>query len=89
MDGHIDAIAITGQIFINGIIEDFGDTVVQRAFISPADVHAGLLPNGLQALQFSQLRGSILTRHFGRKIRFFVCFEHVFLRHNNRSDGTF
>src|SRR2546423_597500 len=80
---------MVGKILINGIIEDLSDAVMQRAFIGSADIHARFLANGLQALEFSQLRGSVKGRSFGRDTGFFVGFEHVFLRHKNWFGGRF
>ena len=46
------AVAMTGQRLVNGIVRDFEDHVVQaRPVIGIADIHAGPLAHGIQALE--------------------------------------
>ena len=43
-------IGMTGEGFVNAVVHDFIDHVVQaRAVVRVADIHAGTLANGLQA----------------------------------------
>ena len=65
MNGDIDfgavrlSLFVTGQMFIDRIIEDFKDHVVQTAFIGVADVHARPLSHRFEALKFVDLGGIV------------------------------
>src|SRR5262249_1641359 len=49
---HIDAIAITGERLVDRIVDDLVDHMVQaRAVVGIADIHAGPLAPGIEALQ--------------------------------------
>ena len=48
---HIDTIAKPGEMFVDGVVENFEDAVMQSAFVRIANVHSGAFPNGLQTLQ--------------------------------------
>ena len=50
--GH-GRIALTpaGEMLVDGIVENFENAVVQAVLIGIADVHAGSLPDGLEALE--------------------------------------
>jgi len=54
MDGHIDPLAVPGQMLVDRVVEDLRDAVVEGSFIGAADVHSGLFSDGLQALEFAQ-----------------------------------
>jgi hypothetical protein len=41
VDGHLNAVAMTGKMFIDRIVDDFPDEVVQPLFVCLSDVHAG------------------------------------------------
>ncbi len=52
VDGYDDIVAIAGQGFVDGVIDDLKHHVVQaRAVGRVADVHAGALAHGLQPLE--------------------------------------
>jgi hypothetical protein len=40
-------------MFVDGVVEHFGNTMVQRPFIGAADVHAGLFADGLEAFELA------------------------------------
>ena len=40
MDGNLDARAITGEVFVDRVVEHFENAVVKAAFVGVADVHA-------------------------------------------------
>jgi len=46
-------------MFIDRVIENFENHVMQAALIRVADVHSGAFANGLEAFQFVDLRGII------------------------------
>ena len=59
VDGHIDVRAETGQMFVDRVIEDFVNAVMQAAFIGVADVHPRPLAHGFQTLKFVDLRRAV------------------------------
>ena len=54
MDRHFNVVAMAGEMFVHGIVQNFRDAMVQRALVRPADIHAGLLAHGLQPLKLAQ-----------------------------------
>jgi hypothetical protein len=53
VDGDFDFLAVTGEMFVDGVVEHLGNTMVERAFVGAADVHAGLFADGFKALQLA------------------------------------
>jgi hypothetical protein len=51
--------AKTGEMFVDRIVENFENAVMQTAFVRIADVHSGALPDCFEALQFVDLRGVV------------------------------
>ena len=37
---HLDEGGVTGQRFVHGVVDDFGEQMVQRLFVGAADIHA-------------------------------------------------
>ena len=54
-----DLVAIAGQMFVDGIVEDFENAMMQPAFVGVADVHAGAFPDGFQAFEFIDFCGVV------------------------------
>ena len=81
VNGHINAVALSGKIFVNGVVEHFGDAMMQGAFIGAANVHARFLPDSFQPLQFPQFGGIITLRRRNVFNYIFSLFQHIFLRH--------
>src|SRR6185437_16063819 len=48
----LDEVGMAGQRLVHRVVDDFGEQVMQRLFVGPADVHAGAAPNRLQPLQY-------------------------------------
>ena len=48
----LDEVGMAGQRLVHGVVDDFGEQVMQRLFVGPADIHAGPAPNRLQALEY-------------------------------------
>jgi hypothetical protein len=72
MDGDLDAGTVAGEVLVHGIVENLGNTVVKRALIRAADVHAGLLADGFEALELAELRRIVSlgdNRILGRRRR--------------------
>ena len=50
-DGHADGIADACHRFVNGVVHNFVDQVVQAALVGRADVHTGAAAHSLQTLE--------------------------------------
>ena len=61
VDGHIDVGAMAGEKFVHRVVKHLADAVVESALIGAADIHAGLFANGLEALERTQVIGSIVA----------------------------
>ncbi len=61
MDGDLDAFAVAGQVLVDRVVQHLEDAVVQPALVGVADVHAGALPDRLEALQLVDLGGVVLV----------------------------
>ncbi len=59
MDGHLDFGAVAREMFVDRVVENFENHVVQTALIRVADVHSGPLSDGLQPLEFIDLGGVV------------------------------
>ena len=62
MHCHFDSVTKTGEMFVNGIVENFEHHVMQTALIRVADVHARAFPDSFQAFQLVDLRGVVFLR---------------------------
>jgi len=71
VDGDLDLVAMSGEMLVDGVVQDLRDAVVEGAFIGAADVHARLLADSLESFEFAQLGGVICARG----ARFFVCHD--------------
>ena len=80
VDRHLDLVAITGQMFVNRVVEHLEHAVVQAAFIGVADVHAGPFADGLQTFQFVNFGCVILLDRTGCRLVFRLC-HFSFFRH--------
>ena len=49
--GDLDPVGVAGQRLVDGVVHDLPDEVVQTAGRGGADVHAGPLADGLEALE--------------------------------------
>ncbi len=58
--GDLDLAAIAGEMFVDRVIENLENAVVQAAFVGVADIHARALPDSFEALQFVDLGGVVL-----------------------------
>ena len=65
VDGHVDLGTITGQRFVDGVVHDLIDQVMQAAGGGGADVHTWSFTHGLQAFQHLNFRGVVLTADRG------------------------
>ena len=56
--GDLDFLAVAREMFIDGVVEHLGNAMVQRAFVSAADVHSGLFPDRFSGSVFARRLGS-------------------------------
>ena len=59
VDGHIDVRAETGQMFVDRVVEDLVNAVMQAAFVGVADVHPRPLAHRFQTLKLVDLRRAV------------------------------
>ena len=55
VDGDSDVVAVTSEVFINGIVQHFENAMMQTAFVRVANVHAGPLTNRFKTFKFIDL----------------------------------
>jgi hypothetical protein len=66
VDGDDDVVAVAGQGFVDGVVDNFEHHVVQASAIGGvADVHAGALAHGFQAFELLD-RGFVISAVGGR-----------------------
>ena len=53
---------MAGDGLVHGVVEHFGEEVVQRALVGAADVHARPLAHRLEAFQYLDVLGGIARR---------------------------
>jgi hypothetical protein len=58
---HRDGVAVAGHRLVHGVVDDLLDEVVQTTLAGRADVHAGPLADGLQALQDGDRIGVVVV----------------------------
>ena len=51
VDDDLDVIAVAGQRFVDGVVDELVDHVVQAVHVGVADVHARPLADGLEPLE--------------------------------------
>jgi hypothetical protein len=52
MDGDIDFRAVSGEVFVDRVVENFEDAVVEAAFVCGPDIHARALADAGEAFEF-------------------------------------
>ena len=62
MDPHLDLVAVSGERFVDGVVDDLVHQVVQAARARRADVHARTLADRLQALEDLNVRTVVMVR---------------------------
>jgi hypothetical protein len=64
MDRDVDARAVPGKRFVDRVVDHLIDEVVQPLGTGRADVHAGALPDGLEAFEYLDVLAGVRTlRH--------------------------
>ena len=65
IERHIDLVAIAREGFVDGVVDNLIDHVVQaRAVIGVADIHARTLADGVEAFQHFDGLGAVIGRGF-------------------------
>jgi hypothetical protein len=59
VDRNLDPAAITGEVLVDGVVENLENTVVETALVRVADIHSGSLSNGIQAFELVDLGGVV------------------------------
>ena len=77
VDGDGDLIAEAGQGLVDSVVDDLVYQVVQARLAGRADVHAGPLADGLQALQDLDLTAAVSVVHLDGGFVQFVSFLHI------------
>ena len=62
VDGDLDAVAVAGHRFVDGVVHDLVDHVVQRLDVGAADVHARATPHRLQPFKHLDVVCCIVIR---------------------------
>src|ERR1041385_4935159 len=62
VDYYLNFIEMSGKVLIDGIIEDFENTMVQATFVRVADIHPWPLADSFQPLKFIDLRRIVFLR---------------------------
>ena len=76
-DLHLDVVAVAGQRFIDGVVHDLVDQMMQAPLAGGADIHARALAHRFQTLQDLDLAGIILMVGSG----FGICAGNDFFCH--------
>ena len=56
---HFNAAGVSGDGLVHGIVEDFGNQMVQGFFVGATDIHAGPTAHGLKAFKDFDVLGGI------------------------------
>ena len=63
---HFDPGGVAGHRLVHGVVDHLGEQVMQGLLVGAANVHAGMAPHRLQALQDLDVGRSVALRCFGR-----------------------
>jgi hypothetical protein len=59
VQGHLDTGTVTGEVFVDRIIQDLKNAMVQPAFVCGPNVHPWTLSHTGEALEFVDFRGVV------------------------------
>src|SRR5579864_4707761 len=72
VDDYVDFVAVARQRFVDRVVANFPDEVMQAEFAGRANVHGGTFAHRFDAAKnFDRSRVVLVTRAFGRRIFFF------------------
>ena len=77
-DGDFNMSCVSGESFVDTVVNRFIDQMMQTALTGVADIHARTFPNSLKTFQHGDFRGGVLTvslplRRILRRIFFRHC----------------
>ncbi len=55
----LDPVGVAGQRLVHGVVDDFGEQVMQRLLVGPADIHAGAAAYRLEPLEDFDVLGRV------------------------------
>jgi hypothetical protein len=55
----LDPVGVAGQRLVHGVVDDFGEQVMQRLLVGAADIHAGAAAHRLKPFQHLDVLGGI------------------------------
>src|SRR5436309_15503075 len=89
MDDHFDLRAKSREMFVNGVINDFVNQVMQPSLIRISDEHPRPFPDRFEAFKFVDLRRVVFLcgRDSGRAARYFFD-RNFFLNLRHKSGPT-
>ena len=61
-DCHLDMPGVAGHRFVDRVVDDFPDEMMEAAGVRRADVHPGSAPNGVEALEHLDAGGVVAIR---------------------------
>ena len=64
IDGHGNMLTVSGQRFVNGVVHDLIDEVVQTGGGGRTDIHTGSFPHRFQTLQNLNLLRAVFLCYF-------------------------
>ena len=68
VDDDFDVVAVAGERFVDGVVHDFVDEMVEASLMGVADVHGRAFADGFQAFQNGDLRGVVFGGIGGRRL---------------------
>ncbi len=69
MDGDIDFRAVAGEVFVDRVVQNLENAVVQATFVCGPDIHAGALADAGEAFEFVDF-GGVVFFAFGSGVLF-------------------
>ena len=57
---HLDEGRVAGQRFVHRVVDDFGEQMVQRLFVGPANIHAGPATNRLKPFEHLDVMSGVV-----------------------------
>ena len=86
VDRDVDAVAVAGERLVDGVVHDLVDQVVQPAHTGRADVHAGALAHGFEALEDGDVLGVVAGARLAGLVGV-VCQRVLRVTHTRRPGG--
>ena len=59
LEFDIDEVRVSGQRLVHGVVDDFGEQMMQRLLVGAADIHAGPAAHRLEAFEHLDVAGGV------------------------------